>query len=41
MRLKKSVAIALRNRYRRNLLSDEFKEEIKPKNILMIGPTGG
>ena len=37
---KKSVAIALRNRYRRNLLSDEFKEEIKPKNILMIGPTG-
>ena len=37
---KKSVAIALRNRYRRNLLSDEFKDEIKPKNILMIGPTG-
>lgn len=37
---KKSVAIALRNRYRRNLLADEFKEEIKPKNILMIGPTG-
>jgi ATP-dependent HslUV protease ATP-binding subunit HslU len=37
---KKSVAIALRNRYRRSLLDDEFKEEIKPKNILMIGPTG-
>lgn len=37
---KKAVAIALRNRYRRNLLSEEFKEEIRPKNILMIGPTG-
>lgn len=37
---KKSVAIALRNRYRRSLLDEEFKEEIKPKNILMIGPTG-
>lgn len=37
---KKSVAIALRNRYRRNLLDDEFKEEVRPKNILMIGPTG-
>lgn len=37
---KKAVAIALRNRYRRNLLSEEFKEEVKPKNILMIGPTG-
>lgn len=37
---KKAVAIALRNRYRRNLLPDEFKEEVKPKNILMIGPTG-
>ena len=37
---KKAVAIALRNRYRRKLLSDEFKEEVKPKNILMIGPTG-
>ncbi len=39
-RAKKSVAIALRNRYRRNLLDDEFQEEVKPKNILMIGPTG-
>ncbi len=37
---KKSVAIALRNRYRRNLLSDEMREEITPKNILMMGPTG-
>ena len=30
----------LRNRYRRNLLSEEFKKEVKPKNILAIGPTG-
>ncbi|AFS78616.1 ATP-dependent protease, ATP-binding subunit HslU [Gottschalkia acidurici 9a] len=37
---KKSVAVALRNRYRRSLLDDEFKEEVKPKNILMVGPTG-
>ena len=37
---KKAVAIALRNRYRRNQLSDEMREEIYPKNILMIGPTG-
>ncbi|HKK95563.1 MAG TPA: ATP-dependent protease ATPase subunit HslU [Anaerovoracaceae bacterium] len=37
---KKSVAIALRNRYRRSLLDDEIKEEISPKNILMMGPTG-
>ncbi len=37
---KKSVAIALRNRYRRSLLSEEMREEISPKNILMIGPTG-
>jgi ATP-dependent HslUV protease ATP-binding subunit HslU len=37
---KKSVAIALRNRYRRNLLPEELREEIVPKNILMIGPTG-
>ena len=34
---KKSVAIALRNRYRRSLLSDEMREEITPKNILMMG----
>ena len=37
---KKSVAIALRNRYRRKMVADEMKEEIIPKNILMIGPTG-
>ena len=37
---KKSVAIALRNRYRRSLLSDEMREEITPKNILIMGPTG-
>lgn len=37
---KKAVAIALRNRWRRQLLSDELKDEILPKNILMIGPTG-
>ena len=37
---KKSVAIAMRNRYRRKLVSGEMKEEIVPKNILMIGPTG-
>lgn len=37
---KKHVAIALRNRYRRSQLSDELKEEISPKNILMMGPTG-
>ena len=37
---KKSVAISLRNRYRRSLLPDEMREEITPKNILMMGPTG-
>ncbi|WP_339215337.1 HslU--HslV peptidase ATPase subunit [Ornithinibacillus sp. FSL M8-0202] len=37
---KKSVAVALRNRYRRTLLDEKLKEEIVPKNILMIGPTG-
>ncbi|SNX55528.1 ATP-dependent protease ATPase subunit HslU [Thermoanaerobacterium sp. RBIITD] len=37
---KRSVAVALRNRYRRNLLPDEIKDEVTPKNILMIGPTG-
>jgi ATP-dependent HslUV protease ATP-binding subunit HslU len=37
---KKAVAIALRNRWRRQLLSDELKDEVLPKNILMIGPTG-
>jgi ATP-dependent HslUV protease ATP-binding subunit HslU len=37
---KKSVAIALRNRYRRSLLDEKMREEITPKNILMKGPTG-
>ena len=37
---KKAVAISLRNRYRRRLLSEEIRSEIKPRNILMIGPTG-
>src|SRR5215210_8860642 len=37
---KRAVAVALRNRYRRQLLPDELRQEIQPKNILMIGPTG-
>ena len=37
---KKAVAVALRNRWRRQALTDEMKEEVLPKNILMIGPTG-
>jgi len=37
---KKAVAIALRNRWRRMQLPDNLKEEIVPKNILMVGPTG-
>ena len=37
---KKAVAIAMRNRWRRQQLSDELKDDILPKNILMIGPTG-
>src|SRR5699024_12611893 len=37
---KKSVAVALRNRYRRMQLDEALREEIVPKNILMIGPTG-
>src|SRR6478735_3857495 len=37
---KKAVAVALRNRYRRSLLNEKLREEIIPKNILMIGPTG-
>lgn len=37
---KRSVAIALRNRYRRLQLEEEMQKEITPKNILMIGPTG-
>src|SRR5699024_610024 len=37
---KKSVAVALRNRYRRAQLDSKLRDEIVPKNILMIGPTG-
>jgi ATP-dependent HslUV protease ATP-binding subunit HslU len=37
---KRSVAVALRNRYRRSLLDESMRDEIIPKNILMIGPTG-
>lgn len=37
---KKAVAISIRNRFRRNKLPDEIREEVKPKNILMVGPTG-
>ena len=37
---KRSVAIALRNRYRRSLLDADLKNEITPKNIILMGPTG-
>ena len=37
---KRAVAIAIRNRWRRLQLSDELREEVMPKNIIMIGPTG-
>lgn len=37
---KRAVAIALRNRHRRLLLSEDIRDEVAPKNILMIGPTG-
>ncbi len=37
---KRAVAIAMRNRYRRQLLPEKWKKEVLPKNILMIGPTG-
>ncbi len=37
---KRAVAVALRNRWRRKQLSDDLREEVYPKNILMIGPTG-
>ena len=37
---KRAVAVALRNRWRRRRLSDALREEVTPKNILMIGPTG-
>lgn len=37
---KRAVAVAMRNRWRRQQLSDELRDEVYPKNILMIGPTG-
>jgi ATP-dependent HslUV protease ATP-binding subunit HslU len=37
---KRAVAVALRNRWRRQQLPEELREEVTPKNILMIGPTG-
>ena len=37
---KRAVAVALRNRWRRQALKGEMKNEVLPKNILMIGPTG-
>ena len=37
---KRAVAIALRNRWRRQQLEEAVREEVQPKNILMIGPTG-
>lgn len=37
---KRAVAVALRNRYRRRQLTDELREDIRPKNLLLIGPTG-
>ena len=37
---KRAVAVALRNRYRRSLLDPTLREEITPKNIIMMGPTG-
>ena len=40
MKAKRAVAIALRNRWRRQQVADPLRQEITPKNILMIGPTG-
>ena len=37
---KKSVAVALRNRYRRSLIDEKLRDDITPKNIIMMGPTG-
>ena len=37
---KRAIAVALRNRWRRKQLSDDLRDEVYPKNILMIGPTG-
>src|SRR6201996_6952551 len=38
---KRAVAVALRNRWRRQQLAETMRDEVLPKNILMIGPTGG
>ena len=38
---KRAVAIAIRNRWRRLQLQPEIREEVAPKNIIMVGPTGG
>ena len=38
---KRAVAIALRNRWRSQQLPEDIRDEVAPKNILMIGPTGG
>ena len=37
---KRAVAVAIRNRYRRQMLPDDLRDEVIPKNIIMIGPTG-
>ena len=37
---KRSVSVAIRNRYRRKLLADDLRDEVSPKNIILIGPTG-
>ena len=39
-RAKRAVAVALRNRWRRQMLPPELRDEVAPKNIIMIGPTG-
>lgn len=38
---KKAVAIAMRNRWRRRQLPDELRKEVTPRNVLLVGPTGG
>jgi ATP-dependent protease Clp ATPase subunit len=37
---KRAVAIAMRNRWRRKLLSDDLRKEVTPRNVLLVGPTG-
>ncbi|MBP3347358.1 MAG: AAA family ATPase, partial [Clostridia bacterium] len=37
---KMAVAVALRNRYRRSMLSEDMREDVTPRNMIMIGPTG-